>query len=78
MSGVSSQERLLGVWGLGLGRHPRPNPLLEERGFGAYTLTRAIIAADSIRVPAITRKTMGQGWPAMSSSTLNRMACAPA
>ena len=43
-----------------------------------YTRTRLIIAAEIRRVAAIARKTIGQGLPDKSSSTLNSSACAPA
>ena len=43
-----------------------------------YTLTLAIIAAETTLVPAIARKTIGQGLPAMSRTMLKTMACIPA
>ena len=42
------------------------------------TRTRLIMAAEMRRVAAITRKTIGQGLPAMSSRTLKISAWAPA
>ena len=41
-------------------------------------MTLEIIAAETILVPAIAKKTIGQGLPAMSKTMLKTMACIPA